>query len=588
MARVAPSSGADTWYRIKVHLVAQAGWTVRASSNGTTHSMSSDLWTSNAAVTASSWIVLRAPGGTREICIQRGTNDYQARIKYTFASTFAAGSPSATRVPATASASDETLIFGTGTDASPGYQSVFNSTANYYLLGVAYTDVDYDFWFAAYPTGGGDPTGGFCWSSITRGSRASADTDPYVFYPRHPSNLTFKNATISDTDGGPGGPVGWTGSGFATYPAQLMATRLEADTFPINVAQGQYAVDPLVPILLARQATGTNGSSIGAKGIATLFAWTGVSRSTGDTYTVNSTRDYILMGDVVLPWGGAAVGTDRSARFLFTSSDPTAPTISGVSPTSGANLAATAADARYQAISFTVADTSPGLRNVVVTARYGNDRRTFVVHDGTSFVAPFDGFSTRTGTAASYAYSIRPDGGWPGAPTIAIDAVDQAGNRTSSSYTWTMPSGTFTEADSVKTQIEDTIKAISVSGQPFKLGMYSEDLQDQSVPSGLERAFHVWHGPWKLGEYHHTGESSVIEDFMVVLVYPEKRDWRDRDNQIRNDVHAIRVALETSSSWTTSTITQRVIEGAAPEHMDEEDRWIAAFTVQVEFLEPST
>lgn len=109
--------------------------------------------------------------------------------------------------------------------------------------------------------------------------------------------------------------------------------------------------------------------------------------------------------------------------------DSTPPVIQNVAPTPG-DLAGTLAAARLTPVEFDVVDTTPGLRAVVLTLKYHSHTETLVVHNGTSFVYPFDSAtSLRTSITNGYHYLVLPRApGWDDAFDLRVYAVDQAGN----------------------------------------------------------------------------------------------------------------------------------------------------------------
>jgi hypothetical protein len=99
-----------------------AGWTIQSYGTGTSGSYSSSgtgfVLASMTANSTRNWYRMRAPTGTQELTFQIIDNAgrYRARIKASLLG-FSGGSPSANTTP---SATDEVVVFGSGTDASPG------------------------------------------------------------------------------------------------------------------------------------------------------------------------------------------------------------------------------------------------------------------------------------------------------------------------------------------------------------------------------------------------------------------------------------------------------------------------------------
>ncbi len=101
------------------------------------------------------------------------------------------------------------------------------------------------------------------------------------------------------------------------------------------------------------------------------------------------------------------------------------PTITNVTPDPGTTL-----PSRQTAISFDVQDVDPGLQIVVITLRYTSSQGTFVVHNGTQFLYPFDSAgSTRTPIDNGFHFTVLPRRGWAGdIDQLFVYAVDHAGN----------------------------------------------------------------------------------------------------------------------------------------------------------------
>ncbi len=101
----------------------------------------------------------------------------------------------------------------------------------------------------------------------------------------------------------------------------------------------------------------------------------------------------------------------------------TPPVITPITPLDGGPLAPTTA------IRFSIAS-AVTYRVLMVVARFP-DSLGFeeLVHDGSSFVAPYRGVvNVRTGTGNPYTYTVLRDGGWSEAVNIDIFAVDVNGN----------------------------------------------------------------------------------------------------------------------------------------------------------------
>jgi hypothetical protein len=156
---------------------------------------------------------------------------------------------------------------------------------------------------------------------------------------------------------------------------------------------------------------------------------------------------WIVLDERVWPWdrttvGGGGGGNIAGAKILTnyqTISDAVAPTITSIVPTPGiqpgeaGGFPADWREARETPITLHVGDAAPGLRFVGLWGQIipGEDRPTFVIHDGNSFLWPFDSdVAARVVAGDGYDYTILPRGGWPKGsdPTFTVKAIDQAGN----------------------------------------------------------------------------------------------------------------------------------------------------------------
>lgn len=164
-----------------------AGWTKVADSDGTTYSSGGTQVTgpatgANGLNNSRAWVRMQDPDGRREWIFQRGTvGDYSWRCKFSESSRFTGGSPAATVVP---SAADEAILSGAGSDASPTFATIFNSSAGSYRAHAICQDAAvgdvYEWFLLGTPNAGGDPTGGFACAALAVGSYPSADVSPCV------------------------------------------------------------------------------------------------------------------------------------------------------------------------------------------------------------------------------------------------------------------------------------------------------------------------------------------------------------------------------------------------------------------------
>jgi len=190
--------GAEAIYILKATLKT-AGWTVPRSSDGTTYNATGDEITqsgsgANGMNNSRAWFVVQSPNGEHQWCFQRETDDTNEwRVKVSALDGFTGGAPSATQVP---SATDEQILHGSGTDASPTMEDLFTAAAvRFHVIAenaaVGTAVPIYPFW--AFATNGSgqvvngimqeamDPNTFPELSSGTRAAPVTGDPDPCIY-----------------------------------------------------------------------------------------------------------------------------------------------------------------------------------------------------------------------------------------------------------------------------------------------------------------------------------------------------------------------------------------------------------------------
>jgi hypothetical protein len=292
-----------------VQMLIAAGATKAADSDGTTYSSSGTRITSGSSGAqglgnTSAWIRLQLPGN-RELTIQRGTTNTVWRIKYSASARFTGGSPGATQTP---SATDEAIRVGGGTDASPTYTSIFASDATYKLYGGAGGATD-GFWFATTLIAGGAQSAGMFFDPLS--SSTTSDGDACVI-GLSISGSAFTSGTLGSNSAtaSTGGVMGWlkyglAGSGFVAIPALTLNDGGGAMWPNVAGTNPHTTKDALELIQYGRKSS--LSAPTGPKGISKFVAWNAASRSSLETYSVDSTRDRIVFSDLNFPWNGAVV-----------------------------------------------------------------------------------------------------------------------------------------------------------------------------------------------------------------------------------------------------------------------------------------
>lgn len=150
---------------------------------------------------------------------------------------------------------------------------------------------------------------------------------------------------------------------------------------------------------------------------------------------------------------GGGGGTDTSAPVI-TIVSPTPNTVPGTGGAFSASYAVAAATPIV--VTFTDADGAPDLMFVQVIAKYLDGTTEAVYRTSDSFVARYAAASTTATITNGISLGIRRDLGWPSAGisplavTFQIDAIDFAGNASTLTVSWQLPSAPpFTPAPQV-------------------------------------------------------------------------------------------------------------------------------------------
>jgi len=331
-----PTSGSDAIFLLKEVLVL-AGWVVPSSSDGTTYNAAGDQIThsgsgANGLANSNAWFRLRSPAG-REYTYQRDTiYHYQWRIKYSALDQFVGGSPDAIETP---SASDEQIIIGTGTDASPTHHSFFDSAAGSFRWHIIAQDAAtgpagnevYGFWAFATEVSTGDletvlmqePTDPGSYPALvgTRAAPITGDPDPVIIIFQHSGSKGHMRHTQ-------GTSRGWSdqvvSSNSKRYWFQYNNTNEGAEAFvggqggmwigdnsPAAAHMpGHMGANPYdnseegFGFLFGRPGLGYT-TQVGSKGIPAFIRVKAVNREYPSVINLN-TDAYIYLEDSLVPW----------------------------------------------------------------------------------------------------------------------------------------------------------------------------------------------------------------------------------------------------------------------------------------------
>lgn len=307
----APLNPGEAVLQMKSTLVA-AGWTVLSSGTGNSgagsgvFSLGDNLTTAALMGNPGAWFVVQSPAGAGTASFgfaSYGSGGYPENWVIAFDPVSSWVAPaSAGALPLGASG---IWIFG---NPSIAVNRWLPSAGPTYAWNVcADNAAPYPFWVSGIALGGGSAPTGLLFEAVTGGP--AGDARPYVVGV---FSNQFGDGVFSVTTPGPFAAQTWTGYD----PALVVGTSEPCASFYLQNTSGQQPYsssvvnpitgkDELYPLLYARTAS-AGGAWQGLKGIGVLAQAGGTSRAVGDTYSVNSTRDRIRLGNgLVLPWDGS-------------------------------------------------------------------------------------------------------------------------------------------------------------------------------------------------------------------------------------------------------------------------------------------
>jgi hypothetical protein len=337
-----PATFTKGMYDWMLFMVGDPSWTCVKSGDGlTNYSSTQSVFSTDSSGAGGmgnnrAWFVLKHPGSTRELCFQRSSIETYWRVKYSV-NGFGAGSPSSTQTP---SASDEKILLGSGTDASPVMDSLFNHlTANSFVLTAGADNADgYAFYMFTYNKGDlRNPNSiktFFMFDSLSSGpyalpvapstSNTQLDTDPFAIAignsPGYHNTIWLGRAADVDP----------SATKFAGYIAKGVSSREAFVNLSIagwGDSSGSNAWCPstnqelnphnsyedLCPILYFYKNANSPNSldpSQGYKGVSNNFFMGSLQRNNGDLYNYDDPADpdpntqgrKIYIGGFALPW----------------------------------------------------------------------------------------------------------------------------------------------------------------------------------------------------------------------------------------------------------------------------------------------
>jgi hypothetical protein len=306
-----PATGAVAMYDLK-ELLKSAGHTVPSSGDGTTYFSASDGITTGASGAGglgntSAWFRLRLVNG-EEFTFQRGATNLVWRIKHSRTG-FGAGSPSATQTP---SETNEAVLWGGGSDASPTYAALHATDGTFRWKGAAYDAAPYGWWATGIPVGGGNPnTGTLIYDPLI--ATQPDDTHKAIIH-LSTTGLAVSFANTGSEEGGATqrrwGYVASSGVGAlanfpACYPQSTSAPMVTNGATAGSGANPLTGFEEMIPPIYARRASTANP---GWKGVGTIPQWSTTVRSSGAIVDMQDGTYRVRLVDLTLPWPIATWG----------------------------------------------------------------------------------------------------------------------------------------------------------------------------------------------------------------------------------------------------------------------------------------
>jgi hypothetical protein len=301
-----PLTGYVAMYEFK-ELLKSAGWVVKSSGTGTSGAGSGVYDAAADAVTTSelmsnpkAWFRIQSPDTLREYTFQTVSVATDWRVKYSFAAKFIGGAPAAGITP---SATDEYIIWGTGTDAAPSANTFFTTNNTYRWNVCADNASPYGFWAGAFRVGIVNTTTQMLIDEPLTATHPS-DAHTHLIIMNNVGmtrNYLYLDALSASTCINISTIPSAAPTTVVHYPAaslQSVSHTLFPNGMTTNPIDGK---DEICPITYSRRSALANSSW---KGIGTLMKWTGIPRSIGSTLSVLSTSDRMIYGDVSFPWDG--------------------------------------------------------------------------------------------------------------------------------------------------------------------------------------------------------------------------------------------------------------------------------------------
>lgn len=255
---------------------------------------------------SNAWFVV-AFGGGEEWCFQRnavGTNYW--RIKVSRAAGFSGGTPSSTRVPA---ATDERLLCGSGTDASPNGVQIFGNDGTYYFSAGIDTTAPRRMWCEAWFVSGSG-LNMWMWRDVVVPTEGT-DADLFIRGLAGGGGVLTPATLFNATTGSAGSLpyyLGYVPSATPTVAVHMPFAQTGTGGANFAGNTGTLSISGKDPLLVPRyQRQVAQGVPVTIKGESTLLAFCGPNRANGDRMTVASPNDRVVFALVTTPWDNTVV-----------------------------------------------------------------------------------------------------------------------------------------------------------------------------------------------------------------------------------------------------------------------------------------
>jgi hypothetical protein len=203
------------------------------------------------------------------------------------------------------SATDEQVFWGAGTDAAPSFSALFTTSDFIWQCGASDDPDSCGFWAVGYNSGSSPKC--VIWQLPLAG--VPEDPDPYLYrcvYNQngglcHYSTMYYSVSPLANNQKGylaKGRPS----EAFVPIPFTALWTS-DGVVVPGNTNNPHNDKEDLIPMCAVRSTA--SGSPAGLKGIAKWAYWTCPLRSNGDTVSLSTDRERIIVGHMSLPSNGS-------------------------------------------------------------------------------------------------------------------------------------------------------------------------------------------------------------------------------------------------------------------------------------------